>query len=63
MISLIIIFVYCFSQENDGPESAVTNLFASSRKDNTNMREHGAFTNCMHNFPSEGQIQVYIVIF
>ncbi|KMZ75952.1 COPII coat assembly protein sec16, partial [Zostera marina] len=43
--------------ENDGPESAVTNLFASSRKDNTNMREHGAFTNCMHNFPSEGQIQ------
>lgn len=43
--------------ENDGPESAVTKLFASARKNGANLREYGAFTYCMHQSPSEAQMQ------
>ncbi|XP_020240850.1 protein transport protein SEC16B homolog [Asparagus officinalis] len=44
-------------EEIDGPESAVTKLFASARNNGTRLTEFGSLAHCMHNFPSEGQIQ------
>lgn len=41
----------------------MTNLFASSKKDDTHMSEHGSFTNCMHNLPPERQIRVHNIRF
>ncbi|PRQ57499.1 putative COPII coat assembly protein, Sec16 [Rosa chinensis] len=37
----------------DNPESALAKLFASAKRSN----EYGALTRCMHNLPSEAQIQ------
>ncbi|XP_077236494.1 protein transport protein SEC16A homolog [Tasmannia lanceolata] len=48
-------------QETDGPESAVTKLFASSGRNGAQLSEYGAFTHCMQNLPSEGQIQATAV--
>ncbi|KAK1325360.1 hypothetical protein QJS10_CPA01g02765 [Acorus calamus] len=45
------------AQEVDGPEMAITKLLESARKDGAHLREYGAFTHCMHNLPSEGQIR------
>ncbi|KAK1273811.1 hypothetical protein QJS04_geneDACA012439 [Acorus gramineus] len=45
------------AQEVDGPEMAITKLLESARKDGAPLREYGAFTHCMHNLPSEGQIR------
>ncbi|KAL5571607.1 hypothetical protein UlMin_021204 [Ulmus minor] len=40
-------------KENDGPESAIAKLFASTRRN----QGYGAFTHCLQNVPSEAQIQ------
>ncbi|KAK1304864.1 hypothetical protein QJS10_CPB11g00349 [Acorus calamus] len=48
------------AQEVDGPEMAITKLLESARKDGAHLREYGAFTHCMHNLPSEGQIRFYV---
>ncbi|XP_077235430.1 protein transport protein SEC16A homolog [Tasmannia lanceolata] len=48
-------------QEADGPESAVTKLFASARRNGSQLSEYGAFTHCMQNLPSEGQIRTTAV--
>lgn len=45
-------------QENDGPESAVTKLFASARKNGTQLTEYGACTQCLQAMPSEPQMRV-----
>ncbi|CAN6476889.1 unnamed protein product [Victoria cruziana] len=44
-------------QENDGPESAVTKLFASARKNGTQLTEYGACTQCLQAMPSEPQMR------
>ncbi|KAJ6827037.1 protein transport protein SEC16B-like protein [Iris pallida] len=48
-------------EEIDGPESAVTKLFASARKNGARLTEYGSFTHCMKNLPSEGQIRATAV--
>ncbi|XAR63212.1 hypothetical protein NMG60_11023075 [Bertholletia excelsa] len=42
-------------KESDRPESAVANLFASAKRNGT---EYGAFSHCLQNFPTEGDVQV-----
>lgn len=44
-------------EEIDGPESAVTRLFASAKKNSARLTEFGSLTHCMQNLPSEGQIR------
>ncbi|KAF3795216.1 transport protein SEC16B-like protein [Nymphaea thermarum] len=44
-------------QENDGPESAVTKLFASARRNGTQLTEYGACTQCLQVVPSEVQMR------
>ncbi|XP_072965659.1 protein transport protein SEC16A homolog [Typha angustifolia] len=44
-------------EETDGPEMAVTKLFASAKKSSARLREYDSFTHCMQNLPSEGQIR------
>ncbi|GJN01162.1 hypothetical protein PR202_ga18405 [Eleusine coracana subsp. coracana] len=41
----------------DGPEMAVTKLFASYNSNNSNMKGYRAVVHCMKNIPSESQIQ------
>ncbi|XP_058104465.1 protein transport protein SEC16A homolog [Magnolia sinica] len=48
-------------QENDGPESAVTQLFASARRTGARVSKYGAITPCLQNMPSEGQIKAAAV--
>lgn len=48
-------------EENDGPESAVTKLFASARKNSGYVREYGFSTHCIQNIPSEGQMRATAV--
>ncbi|XP_008796939.2 protein transport protein SEC16B homolog isoform X1 [Phoenix dactylifera] len=48
-------------EETDGPEMAVTKLFASAKRNSVRLREHGSFVHCMQNLPSEGQIQATAV--
>ncbi|KAJ0970518.1 hypothetical protein J5N97_018477 [Dioscorea zingiberensis] len=48
-------------EETDGPESDVTKLFASARKNQTYLGEYGSCTNCMQNVPSEGQARATAV--
>ncbi|ERN07168.1 hypothetical protein AMTR_s00019p00148170 [Amborella trichopoda] len=43
------------TQEVDGPESAVTKLFASTRNTGLHMSEYGACTQCLQSLPSEAQ--------
>jgi len=49
-------------QEIDGPESAVTKLFASARHSGARLTEFGSLTCCMQNLPSEGQTRVFFRI-
>ncbi|XP_008794796.2 protein transport protein SEC16A homolog isoform X2 [Phoenix dactylifera] len=48
-------------EETDGPEMAVTKLFASAKKNSVQSREYGSFIHCMRNLPSEGQIRATAV--
>ncbi|KAJ6826248.1 protein transport protein SEC16B-like protein [Iris pallida] len=48
-------------EEIDGPESAVSKLFSSARKNGARLTEYGSTTHCMKNLPSEGQIQATAV--
>ncbi|KAG1359318.1 Protein transport protein sec16 [Cocos nucifera] len=48
-------------EETDGPEMAVTKLFASAKKNSVQSREYGSFIHCMQNLPSEGQIRATAV--
>ncbi|KAL7238568.1 hypothetical protein ACSBR2_004624 [Camellia fascicularis] len=41
-------------KESDCPESSVAKLFASAKR---NVSEYGAFSRCLQNLPSEGEIQ------
>ncbi|KAL6007833.1 hypothetical protein ACLOJK_033336 [Asimina triloba] len=45
------------SQETDGPESAVTKLFASARRTGDQVNKYGAIAQCLQNMPSDGQIK------
>lgn len=45
-------------QENDTPESAVANLFASAKTRDTDFSQYGLLHHCLQNLPSEGQMRV-----
>ncbi|XP_024996970.1 protein transport protein SEC16B homolog [Cynara cardunculus var. scolymus] len=45
------------SKENDAPDVAVARLFASAKRSSAEYVDYGAFTNCLQQFPSEGQSQ------
>ncbi|XP_072966572.1 protein transport protein SEC16A homolog [Typha angustifolia] len=44
-------------EETDGPETAVTKLFASAKGSDARSREYGSLSHCMQNLPSEDQIR------
>ncbi|CAL9112327.1 unnamed protein product [Musa textilis] len=44
-------------EDVNGPEMAVTKLFASSKESNAPLGEYGWYTHCLNNIPSEGQLQ------
>lgn len=44
-------------KESDSPESAVAKLFASVKRNSTQLNDYGAFTNCLQSLPSEGQLR------
>ncbi|GMH26647.1 hypothetical protein Nepgr_028490 [Nepenthes gracilis] len=44
-------------RENELPESAVANLFASSKRTRVNFSQYDSSTKCLMNLPSEAQIQ------
>ncbi|XP_027084566.2 protein transport protein SEC16B homolog [Coffea arabica] len=45
------------SKENDTPEAAVANLFASAKKLGAQFSNYGAIAHCLQNLPSEGQMR------
>ncbi|XP_039121844.1 protein transport protein SEC16B homolog [Dioscorea cayenensis subsp. rotundata] len=48
-------------EESDGPESDVTKLFASARKNHPHLGEYGSYTHCVQSLPSEGQARTTAV--
>ncbi|OAY76287.1 Protein transport protein SEC16B [Ananas comosus] len=48
-------------EENDGPEMAITRLFASAKKASAHLNDYGSVTHCMQSLPSESQIRATAV--
>ncbi|KAK4422899.1 protein transport protein SEC16B [Sesamum alatum] len=45
-------------KENDSPESAVAKLFAFAKRNGLQFSQYSAFSGCLQQMPSEGQMQV-----
>ncbi|KAI3453486.1 hypothetical protein Pfo_010149 [Paulownia fortunei] len=45
-------------KESDAPESAVSRLFASAKRNGSQFRKYGAVAQCLQQMPSEGQMRV-----
>jgi hypothetical protein len=48
----------CDMQENDGPEGALTKLFASAKSYGYGLNEFSASTQCLQAMPSANEFQV-----